>query len=137
MQIKISYQEVQEAVAKKFKQCIELCYVDTSTFNVNYTIKIFGHSKSIGVNLKVDRIEESDIYMSYSGGLGIELVVSPFLSFMKRLLPESTGFIQEQGNQIVKIRLSEISQMEKILEKVKLERISFDNEGTIINAVMK
>ena len=96
-----------------------------------------GHSKSIGVNLKVEQIEESDLYFSYSGSLGIELVVSPILSFIKRLLPEGSGFIQEQDNQIVKIRLSEISQMEKILEKVKLERISFDNEGTIINAVMK
>lgn len=137
MQIKISYQEIQEAVAKKFKQHIELYNVDPSTFNVTYTIKILGHSKSIGVNLKVEQIEESDLYFSYSGSLGIELVVSPILSFIKRLLPEGSGFIQEQDNQIVKIRLSEISQMEKILEKVKLERISFDNEGTIINAVMK
>lgn len=137
MQIKINYQEIQEAVAKKFKQHIELYNVDSSTFNVTYTIKILGHSKSIGVNLKVEQIEESDLYFSYSGSLGIELVVSPILSFIKHLLPEGSGFIQEQDNQIVKIRLSEISQMEKILEKVKLERISFDNEGTIINAVMK
>lgn len=136
MQISIGYKEIQDTVATKFNKRIELCYVDAATVNVVYTIKMFGHSKSIGVNLRIERIDGTDLYLSYSGSLGIELVVSPFLSFMKRLLPEKTAFIQEQGNHIV-IRLSEIEKLKKALAMVKLERISFFNDGVVADVVMK
>lgn len=149
MQIKINYPEIQDAVAmrfnnpeiqnvvaKKFNKQIELYYVDAATVKVTYTMK-WGLSKSIGVNLKVERIEGTDLYLSYSGSLGIELVIAPFLSFVKRLLPEKTEFIQEQGNHIVMIRLAEIEKLRKALDVVKLERISFDNDGVIADVVMR
>lgn len=136
MQIKINYPEIQNAVAMKFNKQIVLCYVDAATVEIAYTIRMFGLSKSIRMNLKVERIEGTDLYLSYSGSLGIELVVGPFLSFMKRLLPEKTEFIQEQGNHIV-IRLSEIEKLRKALDVVKLERISFDNDGVVADVVMK
>lgn len=137
MQIKINYQEIQNAVTKKFNKQIGLCYVDTATVKVVYTINMFGLSKSIGVNLKVEQIEGTDLYLSYNGSLGIELVAGSFLAFMKRLLPEKTGFIQEQGCQIVLIRLSEIEKLEKVLSLMKLEYISFDGEGVAIGIIQK
>lgn len=136
MQIKINYPEIQDAVAMRFNKQIVLCYVDAATVKVAYTMSRWGLSKSIGVNLKVERIEGTDLYISYSGSLGIELVIGPFLSFMKRLLPEKTEFIQEQGNHIV-IRLSEIEKLRKALDVVKLERISFDNDGVVADVVMR
>lgn len=136
MLLKINYPEIQEVVAKKFNKLIELYYVDAATVKVTYTICMLGHTKSISVNLKVERIEGTDFYFSYSGSLGIELVVSPFLSLMKRLLPEKTDFIQERGNHII-IRLSEIEKLKKVLDMVKLERISFDDEGVIADVVMR
>lgn len=137
MQIKINYQEIQDAVTKKFNKQIELCYVDAVTVKVVYTINMFGLSKSIGMNLKVERIKGTDLYLSYNGNLGIELVAGPFLAFMKRLLPEKTGFIQEQGNRIVMMRLSEIEKLEKVLNMMKLECISFDDEGITVGITLK
>lgn len=136
MQIKINYPEIKNAVARKFNKQIDLCYVDAATVKVAYTMSMWGLSKSIGVNLKVERIEGTDLYLSYSGSLGIELVVGPFLSFVKRLLPEKTEFIQEQGNQIM-IRLSEIEKLKKALEMVKLEHISFDNDGVVADVAVR
>lgn len=136
MQIKINYPEIQDAVTRRFNKQIVLCYVDAATVEIAYTIRMFGLSKSIRMNLKVERIEGTDLYLSYSGSLGIELVVGPFLSFVKRLLPEKTEFIQEQGNHIV-IRLAEIDKLEKALEMVRLKQISFDNDGVIADVVMR
>lgn len=137
MQIKINYQEIQDIVTKRFNKQIELCYVDAATVKVAYTMSMWGLSKSFSMNLKVERIEETDLYLSYNGSLGIELVVGPLLSFLKNLLPEKTEFIQEQGNHIVMIRLSEIEKLRKALEVVKLEHISFDNENMIADVVMR
>lgn len=136
MQISIGYKEIQDTVAKMFNKQIELCYVDAATFKITYVIKMFGLSKTIRMNLKVERIERTDLYLSYYGSLGIELVVGPFLSFVKRLLPEKTEFIQEHVNHIV-IRLSEIDKLKKALAMVKLERISFFNDGVVADVVMK
>lgn len=137
MQIKINYPEIQDAVAMRFNKQIVLCYVDAATVEIAYTIRMFGLSKSIRMNLKIERIEGTDLYLSYYGSLGLDFVVSNLLSFIKGLMPEKTGFIQEQGNYTVMIRLAEIDKLEKALEMVRLKQISFDNDGVIADVVMK
>ena len=88
MQISITYQETQEFIAKRTGKQISLAYVDPSTVKVSYAVNVFGLSKSIGLDLKVTGVKGTDLFLSYSGILGIDLLVGPFLAFVKRLMPE-------------------------------------------------
>ena len=132
MEVKIKYSELQDFISHNFKKEVALAFVAPSTVAVSTKIKVFGFAKSIGVELCVEKVDDSNLHIVYSGKLGVELLITPAISFLKRLLPDKTNFITQNSNNRVIVNLAEIEQLKGVLEKVTLKSICFDEEHVVI-----
>ena len=134
MEVKIKYSELQDFISHNFKKEVALAFVAPSTVAVSTKIKVFGFAKSIGVELCVEKVDGSNLPIAYSGKLGIELLITPAIAFLKRLLPDKTDFITQNSNNRVIVNLAEIEQLKGVLEKVTLKSICFDEEHVVIES---
>ena len=137
MEVRIKYTEIQEFIKKNFQKEVGLAYVDPSTVSVSTKIKVFAFVKNVGVDLKVEKLEGSKLPLVYSGKLGIELLISPAISFLKRLVPEKTNLISQGTGNRVFVNLAEIDKLKAVLDKVELQSISFDETHVIVEAGLK
>ena len=113
---------------------LELNYVNDSTVGVATPVKVFGFSKSISINLTIERIEGTDLYLTYDGKMGIELLVTPAISFIKKLVPEKTEMIQMLSDNTLKVSLGDIEQLKKVFDKLALQSIRFEPEGIVLES---
>lgn len=134
MEVKIKYSEFQDYILQKFNKEVALAIVAPSTVSVSTKIKVLGFAKSIGVELCVEKVDGSNLHIAYSGKLGVKLLITPAISFLKRLLPNKTNFITQSSNNRVIVNLAEIDQLKGVLEKVTLKNICFDEEHVIIES---
>lgn len=137
MEVRIKYTEIEGFIKKNFQKEVGLAYVDPSTVSVSTKIKVFAFVKNVGVDLKVEKLEGSKLPLVYSGKLGIELLISPAISFLKRLVPEKTNLISQGTGNKVFVNLAEIDKLKAVLDKVELQSISFDETHVIVEAGLK
>lgn len=137
MEVRIKYTEIQEFIKKNFHKEVGLAYVDPSTVSVSTRIQVFAFARNVGVDLKVEKLEGSKLPLVYSGKLGIELLISPAISFLKKLVPEKTNLISQGTGNKVFVNLAEIDKLKAVLDKVELQSISFDETHVIVEAVLK
>lgn len=137
MEVRIKYTEIEGFIKKNFQKEVGLVYVDPSTVSVSTKIKVFAFVKNVGVDLKVEELEGSKLPLVYSGKFGIELLISPAISFLKRLVPEKTNLISQGTGNRVFVNLAEIEQLKAVLDKVELKSISFDETHVIVEAGLK
>lgn len=137
MEVRIKYTEIQEFIKKNFQKEVGLVYVDPSTVSVSTKIKVFAFVKNVGVDLKVEKLEGSILHLVYSGKFGIELLISPAISFLKKLVPEKTNLISQGTGNKVFVNLAEIDKLKAVLDKVELKSISFDETHVIVEAGLK
>lgn len=137
MEVRIKYTEIQEFILKNYQKEVVLTYVDPSTVSVSTKIKVFAFVKNVGVDLKVEKLEGSKLPLVYSGKFGIELLISPAISFLKKLVPEKTNLISQGTGNRVFVNLAEIDQLKAVLDKVELQSISFDETHVIVEAGLK
>lgn len=136
MEVRIEYAEIEGFIKKNFQKEVGLTYVDPSTVSVSTKIKVFAFVKNVGVDLKVEKLEGSKLPLVYSGK-GIELLISPAISFLKMLVPEKTNLISQGTENRLFVNLAEIDQLEAVLDKVELKSISFDENHIIVEASLK
>lgn len=134
MEVKIKYSEFQDYILQKFNKEVALAIVAPSTVSVSTKIKVLGFAKSIGVELCVEKVDGSNLHIAYSGKLGVKMLITPAISFLKRLLPDKTNFITQSSNNRVIVNLAEIDQLKGVLEKVTLKSICFDEEHVVIES---
>lgn len=137
MEVRIKYTEIQEFIKKNFHKEVGLAYVDPSTVSVSTRIQVFAFARNVGVDLKVEKLEGSILHLVYSGKFGIELLISPAISFLKKLVPEKTNLISQGTGNRVFVNLAEIDQLKSVLDKVELQSISFDETHVIVEAGLK
>ena len=94
MKLSITYAELQDYVASHFHKTVNFGYVDGATVSVSVPIKVLGFIKSVSINITVKKIEGTDLFLSYSGKMGIDLLVSPAISYAKKLVPEKAGWVE-------------------------------------------
>lgn len=137
MEVRIKYTEIEGFIKKNFQKEVGLVYVDPSTVSVSTKIKVFAFARNVGVDLKVEKLEGSILHLVYSGKFGIELLISPAISFLKRLVPEKTNLISQGTGNRVFVNLAEIDQLKAVLDKVELQSISFYETHVIVEAGLK
>ena len=130
MKLSVTYTELQDYVASHFHKTVNLGYVDGATVSVSIPIKVLGFTKSVSINITVKKIEGTDLFLSYGGKMGIDLLVSPAISYAKKLVPEKTDWVEQKPGNIVKLRLGDIGQMKKVFDKLELNNIFFE-QGNI------
>ena len=134
MKITITYAELQDYVASHFHKTVNLGYVDGATISVSIPIKVLGFTKSVSINLIVKKIEGTDLFLSYGGKMGIDMLVSPAISYAKKLVPQKAGWVEQMPGNILKLRLGDIDQMKKVFEKLKLNNIFFEQGNIVVDA---
>ena len=132
MRLSVTYAELQEYVASHYHKKVELGYVNESTVSVSVPIKVLGFTKQISINLIVKKIEGTDLFLSYEGKMGIEMLVTPAVSFAKKLVPEKSDWIEVLADNVIRLRLGDIDKLQKAFEKVELKNISFEQEKACI-----
>ena len=128
MKLSITYAELQDYVASHFHKTVNLGYVDGATISVSVPIKVLGFTKSVSINLILKKIEGTDLFLSYSGKMGIDLLVSPAISYAKKLVLEKADWVEQMSGNIVKLRRGDIGKLQKVFEKVELKTIRFTPE---------
>ena len=134
MKLSITYAELQDYVASHFHKTVNLGYVDGATVSVSVPIKVLGFTKSVSINLIVKKIEGTDLFLSYGGKMGIDMLVSPAISYAKKLVPQKAGWVEQMPGNILKLRLGDIDQMKKVFEKLKLNNIFFEQGNIVVDA---
>lgn len=137
MEVRIKYTEIEGFIKKNFQKEVGLAYVDPSTVSVSTKVKVFAFVKNVGVDLKVEKLEGTMLHLVYSSKLGIEMLISPAISFLKKLVPEKTNLISQGTGNRVFVNLAEIDQLKEVLDKVELQSISFDETHVIVEAGLK
>lgn len=135
MLISIAYAELQQYINLHFGKTLECKYVDSSTVAVSTPVKVMGFTKNVGLNLRFEKVEGTDLYLSYDGKLGIDMLVNAAISFVKKFVPEKTEPVEPQSCNIIKLKLGDIDKLEKVLEKIELKSIFFEQDqlGIVFN----
>ena len=136
MKLAITYSELQDYVASHFHKIVNFGFVDEATVSVSVPIKVFGFTKSVGINIIVKKIEGTDLFLSYDGKMGIDLLVSPAISYAKKLVPEKADWVEQMPGNIVKLRLGDIDKLQKVFEKVELKTIRFTPEHIEVDVAL-
>ena len=136
MKLSITYAELQNYVASHFHKTVNLGYVDGATVSVSMPIKVLGFTKSVSINITVKKIEGTDLFLSYGGKMGIDLLVSPAISYAKKLVPEKAEWVEQMSGNIVKLRLGDIDKLQKVFEKVELKAIRFTPEHIEVDVAL-
>ena len=130
MELRLTYREISSLIERKAGRALPLAYGGPHTVRVSYDVNVLFKTASVGIDLTVERIEGSDIYIAYSGGAGIDFMVRQAISMAKN---QPGGELIEplDGNRIL-LCLSKNGQVGTIFDHVTLEDIRFDEQYAII-----
>ena len=135
MELRLTFAEISEIIEKKAGRPLPVMYGGPHTVRVSYDVNVLFKSASVGIDLTVDEIVDSDIYLSFNGGAGIDFMVRQAVSMAKNR-PGGEFIEPLDGNRIL-LALSRMQQAGSLLEHVTLRDIRFDEQYAIIEFVPK
>ena len=137
MVVSISYSEAEQYIAHHFQKNVRFKLQENSQLNIATPLKILGFTKDISINVSVVKVENAKIFLTYSGKLGIDLLVTPTIAFFRRLLPEKANFIRTDTGNVIELNLQEIDELQSVFEKMDLQSITFEENSFHIEADLK
>lgn len=135
MELRLTFAEISELIEKKAGRPLPVMYGGPHTVRVSYDVNVLFKSASVGIDLTVYQIVDSDIYLSFSGGAGIDFMVRQAVN-MAKSRPGGEFIEPLDGNRIL-LALSRMQQAGSLLEHVTLRDIRFDEQYAIIEFVPK
>ena len=135
MELRLTYQEISDLIERKAGRALPLAYGGPHTVRVSYDVNVLVKTASVGIDLTVDRIVGSDIYISYNGGTGIDFMVRQAIGMAKNR-PGGELIEPLDGNRIL-LCLSKNAQAGSIFDHVTLEDICFDEQYAIFKFTPK
>lgn len=135
MELRLTFAEISEMLEKKAGRALPLSYGGPHTVRVNYDVNVLFKTASVGIDLTVDQVVDSDIYLSFNGGAGIDFMVRQAVA-MAKSRPGGEFIEQLDGNRIL-LALGRTQQAGSLLEHVTLRDIRFDEQYAIIDFVPK
>ncbi len=135
MELRLTFEEISNLIEKKAGRPLPIIYCGPHTVRVSYDVNVLFTSTAVGIDLTVDQIVDSDIYLSFSGGAGIEFMVRQAISMAKNR-PGGEFIEPLDGNRIL-LALSRMQQAGSLLEHITLRDIRFDEQYAIIEFIPK
>ena len=127
MQFRLSYSEVEQLAESKAGKRLPLAYGGTRTVRISYPVPLMG---SVGVDLTVERVNGTDVFLSFAGGAAIELMLRTALNHAKN--QPGMDMVQMMGVNQLLLTLGKNPNLAPIFERVTLEDIFFDEQFIII-----
>lgn len=140
MKITIKFSEIQSLVKAKSGREVVLSAVDEQTVKaeakVSVKVPLLGEiSKTVGLKVKVERIDGNELFLKYDGGLGTDMIINGLLTFIAST-PAKKIVEKMQGNGIF-VHLDGIEEARKVLEMVKLTGILFHEDHIAVEGQLR
>lgn len=128
MYITIPFNEIKEIIAEKTnsKIDIDLCYVQRDAIKISY--KPISFLPVVGIDIRIDHIDNSKICFSYNAGNAIDVVIKGLVAFMDNNIPKDIVEL-DTSNQQISIHLDNIEQLQKPLEMMYIQDVYFADEN--------
>lgn len=130
MELRLTYQEISELIEKKAGRSLPIIYGGPHTVRISYDVNVLFKTTSVGLDLTIDQIVDSDIYLSYNGGAGIDFMVRQAINMAKNR-PGGELIEPLDGNRIL-LNLSKNAQAGSIFDHITLQDIRFDEQYAIV-----
>lgn len=137
MKLQIPIAEAASLLQSKTGKAVALKIVNSNTVNVDYELKIkipiFGNIfKNIGVAITIERVVEHAIYVHCStAGSGMNLILKGLFMALPTL-SASKAIETTDGRRLV-INLNEIEEARPILDQIRINNVTFDNDNALID----
>ena len=131
MQFRISYAEIQDLLQRQSSKRIVLTYSGTHTVRVGAEVNVLFKTTSVGIDVTVERIEGTDLLLSYTGGMGIEMMLKMAIGKMKDR--PGMDMLELLDNSQLMLHLGRSPQLSQIFERVVLRDIFFDEQSVIVD----
>ena len=128
MDITIFFSELKEILSEKTnnKVDIDLCFVQRDTIKISY--KPIPFLPAVGINIKIDYMDNSKICLSYDAGNAIDMVIKGLVAFLDKNIPKDIVEL-DTNNQSVSIHLNSIEQLQKPLEMMEIQDVWFEDNA--------
>lgn len=130
MELRLTYQEISDFIAQKAGRALPVAYGGPHTVRVSYDVNVLFKTASVGLDLTVDHIEGRDIFLSYSGGAGIDFMVRQAIGMAKNR-PGGDLIEPLDGNRIL-LALGRNPQAGTLFDHIDLQDIRFDEHYAIV-----
>lgn len=135
MEFRLSYQEISDLIEKKAGRALPVMYGGPHTVRIAYDVNVMFKSASIGIDLTVDQVDESGIYLSYNGGAGIDFMIRQAIMMAKNR--PGGELIEPLSDNRILLNLSKNQQTSSIFDHIKLNDIRFDEQYAIADFTPK
>ena len=135
MELRLSYQEISNLIEKKAGRALPMTYSGPHTVHISYDVNVLFKSASVGIDLTVDQIVGSDIYLSYNGGAGIDFMIRQAINMAKTR--PGGEFIEPLSDNRILLNLSKSQQTGSLLDHIELRDIRFDEQYAIVEFMPK
>lgn len=139
MRLNVALNEAIDLIKVRVHQPVSLQIVSDDTIKVGYEVSvkiplIGNKSKTINIDFTIDKVDDSTVYIHYSTGiLGGDSVINVLLSFLPAVKDFKVVDRYDDGNIVV--HLKKINQLRDMLEKIKINSISFGQDNIVIDFV--
>lgn len=133
MHFNLTYSEVGQFILDKTGKELPLAYGGPHTLRISYKVPLMG---SVGLDVNVDRINGSDIFLSYGGGAGVEFMVRTALGQFKKQQQGADILDILDGNRLM-LALGRSSQLSPVFDRITLKDIHFDEHSLMVDFVPK
>lgn len=135
MELRLTFQEISDLIEKKAGRALPLSYGGLHTVHVSYDVNVLFKTASVGIDLTVDQIVGSDIYLSYNGGAGIDFMLRQAITMAKTR--PGGEFIEPLSDNRILLNLSKNQQTSTLFDHIDLRDIRFDERYAIVEFMPK
>ncbi|MCR5444825.1 MAG: hypothetical protein K6E96_03975 [Bacteroidales bacterium] len=135
MELRLTFQEISDLIEKKAGRSIPIIYGGPHTVRISYDVNVLFKTANVGLDLTVERVNDSDIFLAYDGGAGIDFMVRQAISMAKNR-PGGELIEPLDGNRIL-LALGKNQQAGSLLDHITLQDIRFDEHYAIIEFTPK
>ena len=132
MQFRLTYREVEQLFERKMGKSLPLSYNDNRTIRISYAVPLMG---SVDLDITIERINDTDVFVSYGGGAAIEFMVRTALIQAKN--QPGMNIVETLGGNHLLLALGKSEQMAPLFERITLEDIRFDEQYITIQFMPK
>lgn len=139
MILQVPITEAVSLIKRKTGKAVSMKVVNNSTINVGYQINVkvplLGHiSKNVHMDVTIDKIENNDVFLHYSMRMpGADTVVNTLLAFFAN----DIHIVERCDNSCLVIHLYEIEEARKVLDKIDINSVTFDDNAALVQFDVK
>ena len=130
MELRLTYTEISELIGRKAGRNIPVIYGGPHTVRIGVDIDVLFKTANIGLDLTVDEVRDGNIIISYTGGMGIDLMVRTALNHAKN--QPGGDMIDLLPDNRIMLMLSKSTRTGSLLDHVDLKDIRFDEHYAIV-----